>query len=161
VATAAALARPGYDRTRSPGTSVAPTAGGTETSVAATGGGTWRNKTPEEQARFDALIKQSKSGNQLLAAAAKQALHLTEATAPGGGKAEAAKPAEAIEAEQQRHGNVAAIALAGAGVIGTGIAIARGGAWWLSLLLFAAAGGAYYYGQRDFAFQGPIDRSRP
>jgi len=109
-----------------------------------TGGGSWRKLSDERKADI-ALATKPDSKNPLFQAgidAARKRQGLADATAPGGGKAEPAKSAEMLEAEQT--GSIAAAVIGGLGVIGTGVAIARGGAWWLSLLLLPAAGAAYF-----------------
>lgn len=110
-----------------PARSVAPTGGG----------GSWRPLSEERKADLElahsSFGKTSEAGK---AARERQGVR----DVPAG--TTRALPTEAID--QQQIGNTLSLALAGAGVVGTGIALARGGAWWLSLLLLPAAGVAFY-----------------
>jgi len=124
--------------------------GGGGRSVAPSGGGSWRTLSPERAADI-ALATTEKTGGfrdaQIDAARKRQGV--TKATAPGGGEPERALSSQMLT--QKRTGDIAAIVLGGAGVVGSGIAIARGGAWWLSLLLLPAAGAAYYFSRPKVA----------
>jgi hypothetical protein len=118
-----------------------PLGGGGRTLTTPAGGGKWVGRTPERETQLATDIKLAQKGTWV-GAAAEERLGLTEAKAPNGGATTRAQPQEALD--RAKGGGIAAVVLGGAGVVGTGIAFARGGAWWLSLLLLPAAGAAYY-----------------